>query len=79
MCLYGTHPPLTPPHQLSRFLTLMTFWVEFLCPTLCVYPGGEWPWLRVLMASALGSMHLSFGLIYRLGDFAVAGLACAVL
>ena len=57
----------------------MTFWVEFLLPVSCVFPGGELPWVRVLAAFGLAFMHITFGFIYRLGDFAVAGVAVCIL
>ena len=62
-----------------RLLNISTLWVEILCPLLCLFLGGRWPSVRVVGAAVLATMHISFGVMFRLGNFSMIGLACALL
>ena len=62
-----------------KALTFLTFWIEVLCPILSIFPGGEFPVIRLFGALALIGMHVGFGVAFRLGSFGPAGIGCAFL
>ena len=65
--------------HVCKGLTFLTFWIEVLCPTLSLFPGGELPAIRFFGALALAGMHVGFGVAFRLGSFVPAGIGCAIL